>query len=264
MPEIDSETIEAVTPRKFLKRVNDLWKSQRRELVKILGNPPDFSKVRQADWSRWQKEQEAVLLILMSGFAYSYMQQSVRDVVDQNPEIDWTEVDKATADKYYMKTVLQRSRWASGKITDTTKRRFSERSRRTAEQVDANLKASRIAEELLSGSRSEMVVRTEMSGAYTCATFAIANALRKKGLTVWLIWQLRPCEHCEVCPMLDGTTEEFWKKVSSGPPIHPSCCCRLRIFVGSKSKLQTSGLLKREPLIGDVRRAMAKHGFKTK
>ena len=241
------DQLRKVAPEQFLSRYRKLWRNQKRELLKIVGNPPDLSKITDAHWKRWQKEQTAALLLLMGGYALYQIRTTLDEFSRTHPEVAEriTEQRQQAIEQRFLRDIRQRSAFAARAIARTSRRRIRDESD---------------PDSVFSDSRAQMITTTEMTAARSAAVHSVFSGMKSVGLSVHLVWRLRPCQHCEVCPLLDGTTHDFWSQFfPTGPPIHPRCCCQTEIVIGDKPILLRTGFLKPNPPTYDVRRAIRRN-----
>lgn len=270
-----------VAPEAFLKKFQTLWTSQKKELKVLLGTPPDIKRVKPTQWIKWQKDQEAVLLILMVGYASTVLNSQLDDLDeiddlyeheggvpqrnrqpgDDNAPSRPDGIDRRRVEREFLRDVRSRARFATQRMRQTTESRL-----RRQLDVDTGSETEDVGgfnpDALFSRSRAEMVVRTEMTAARSASTRAIHASLTAQGIECHLVWKMRPCNHCEVCPLLDGTPDSFWSRFTNGPPLHPHCCCELRILFGTRAALIRSGHMSRNPSVAGLRAAIQRHGFK--
>jgi len=235
-----------VAPEEFLRKLRKLWSSQLRELRKIVGSPIDVSKVKASHWAKWKNEQDAALLILMVGSSMLNLRTQVSDWRKKLPD----EVNNAEIEKEFLRNIRRRSKFASERITETTRNRLE-----TVETLND-------LDTLFSESRSQTVTTTESTAAQSAGVHAVYNSFRRRRIPCQLVWSMRPCNHCEVCPMLDRTSYDFWSQFTNGPPIHPNCCCQLIILLGTRAQLLRSGQMNPNPSVTQVRAAMRRNGFR--
>jgi hypothetical protein len=243
-------TIRKVLPQQFQDRFDRLWSKQRRELIRIVGSPPDVSKITKAQWKKWQEERAAALLALMLG--YTIIQ--IRQALEQLQTMDIPRIDRQTTlnaiERRIIASTRDRARFASEVIGTTTRTR---------------LESGSFAEDVLNESRSRMIVATEMTAARSAVTVGMFTELRRIGVECDLVWRLRPCMHCEVCPLLADTSYDYWSRFfPKGPPVHPHCCCQLELLFGSRASLLKAKRIKSGPPVRSVRMAVQRSGFKAK
>ena len=287
MPLVTLEDFAKVAPDEFLRKFQTLWTAQKIELKKLLGKPPDIRRVTSEHWTKWKKDQEAVLLILMVGYISMIMDEQMDQMEERmpydlrpqrrtqrninrgpapdsgtgstDPEPDI--IDREDIEREAIRGIRRRARFASQRIRATTQDRLSKQLRRET-GTDTEDFGGFDPETIFSRSRSEMIVRTELTAAKTETTRSIHTSLTAKGVKCQLVWKMRPCDHCEVCPLLDGTPESFWSRFTSGPPLHPHCCCELQILFGSVSELIRTGQMNRNPSVAGLRAAIQRYGFR--
>jgi len=241
-------TIRKVLPEQFLKRFDRLWKKQRAQLLRIVGTPADISKITKEQWKKWEDERAAALLALMLGYTLAQSRQAIEELrFMEVPRIDRTE---AAIERRIISATRERARFASRTIGTTTRSRLED---------------GWNPEEVLSEARSRMIVTTEMTAARSASLMGMFTELRRIGVECDLVWRLRPCMHCEVCPLLADTSYDFWSQfIPKGPPVHPHCCCELELIFGSKQQLLRSRRIKAGPQARFVHQAIQKSGFRVR
>jgi len=111
--------------------------------------------------------------------------------------------------------------------------------------------------------RVNRITVNETVAATTAGTRAVQAAARDAQVESFLVWRLGTCQHCKVCPLLDRTDEAFWGDVTTGPPIHPNCCCYTTVEFGERADLVRSGVLRaRYPSEGELIAAIRSSGWK--
>ena len=254
MPVIHLEDYKRVEPEEFLIKFQQLWAAQKEELKIIVGDPPDTRRVKSEHWKQWKKNQESALLLLMVGYSMALLNrqmEEIQDEVDDDEDIDFDDIDEE-----FVRETRTRARFASQRINNTTRSLLQDQVKEYSEEdgeFDLGL--------LFPDHRAEMIVRNEMTAARRIATQSIHTSLTDQGVKSYLIWTMNPCDHCQVCPLLDGTPEEFWSQFTDGPPLHPNCCCDLTIVFGRKSDLIRSGQMRRNPSVDRLEAAIEKYGF---
>ena len=256
--------VRKVLPQQFQTRFDKLWKKQRRELLKIVGDPPEPKRVTATQWKKWEKEQAAALLMLMLGYMLSQTNAAIEEIETINqPEMipgdnPRTQSPTSTAmrnlpsaiRRRVLRIMRDRARFASQSITRTTRSRLA---------------GGMHPDEILSDSRSRTIATTEMTAARSASVIGMYLELRRIGIECELVWRLRPCQHCEVCPLLDGTPYDYWSQFfTNGPPVHPNCCCQLELLFGNRRQLLRKRRMKTGPPVRNVWKAIQRAGFKTR
>lgn len=242
--------VRKVLPAQFQHRFDRLWRRQRNELLRIVGKPPDHTKVTSQQWKLWEKEQASALLMLMLG--YTLMQLNA--ALDEIDALEMTAVRgedlKQPVYRSALAQIRHRAKFASRTISKTTR---------------ARLRDGSPPDEVMSDSRSRMITATEMTAARSAGVRALFAQLRKRKIDCELVWKLRPCQHCEICPLLDKTPHDFWQQfVPAGPPVHPHCCCQLELVFGGRERLLRQRRITSGPNPSHVHSAIQKSGFKVR
>ena len=247
-----------IAPEEFLRKLRKLWTSQVRELKKIVGKPPKIDRVKPEHWTKWRKDQEAALLLLMVGATMINLRSQVTNWRRQLPD----QIEPQEIERTFVQSVRARARFASRRITQTSRQRLADLFRRARTQSTEVTEEPVDIDSIFSPARSEMVTTTEMTAARSASTRAVHDSMARRDIQCQLVWSLRPCNHCDVCPMLDRTPESFWRQFTNGPPVHPHCCCQLIILIGTRSELIRTGQMNRNPSIAAVRAAFNRSAFR--
>ena len=259
MPVASLNEFSRVVPEEFLRKVEKLWSTQLKDLRKILGNPPDISRVKPEHWQEWKKQQEAALILLMGGSAMNQLRSQLNDWQRIQPD----DTDTTDIERRFLRNIRSRARFASQRITRTTRQRVTALLRDYGSETTTPAgRGSFDISNVLDRARAEMVTVTEITAASTASIRAIYESFLIRGVQCQLVWRLRPCNHCEVCPLLDGLPDSFWQRFTNGPPIHPHCCCQLVILLGSRAELIRTGQMNRNPSVAGVRAAIQRSGFR--
>jgi len=241
-------SVRKVLPKQFQDRFDRLWKRQRQQLLKIVGSPPDPSKISKSQWKKWQDEQAAALLALMLGYTISQTRLAIEEI--EAMQITNTDRLRSGIDRRIMRGMRDRAQFAARSITQTTQSRLENGS---------------LPEDVLNDSRSRAITTTEMTAARSQSVIGMYLELRRMSVACELVWRLRPCQHCEVCPLLDGTTHDFWSQfITNGPPMHPNCCCQLELIFGERDRLLRRRRIKSGPPARNVRQAIQRAGFRVR
>lgn len=250
MPTAEQQLAEVrkVLPAQFQNRFDKLWKRQRRELLRIVGSPPDPSKVSKSQWKKWADEQAAAFLMLMLGYTLSQTRMAIEELDALEMTQSSSERLRRAIERNIVANTRQRARFAADSISNTSQNR---------------LRGGMHPDEVMSDSRSRMITTTEMTAARSAAVAGMYNGLQRFGIECELVWRVRPCQHCEVCPLLEGTTYDYWSRfVPSGPPVHPHCCCVLELLFGERASLLRRRRIRTGPPAAMVNRAIARSGFR--
>lgn len=280
-------SVRKVLPQQFQKRFDKLWKKQKRELLALVGSPPEPKKVTAAQWKKWHKEQAAALLMLMLGYMLAQNNEAMQeieaidmannapdqtsnnaprspDATGRNPSGTAGNQPSRTSNatpavtrrlttamqRNILNGMRRRANFAAESITRTTRNRLDNGTH---------------PDEVLSDSRSRTITTTEMTAARSASVIGMYTELRRIGIECELVWRLRPCQHCEVCPLLDDTTHDYWSQFfPSGTPVHPNCCCVIELIFGSREQLLRRRRIKVGPPARNVWKAIQRAGFRVR
>jgi len=215
MPDIPNrDELEAEIARRFSK----LSAKQRKELMRLLGDPPNFSNIPPSFWEQMKNELTGIFIPVLSMI---YLDSAERLVAELPIGVDWGIMNEAA------------SRWARqysfelvGGITDKSRRATQEAIAGFFEQgmTRADLEATliRIYD---SPTRAELIGVTEVTRAASEGDQEIARQLAKDGFSLIPVWMTSEDERvCEICAPLNEKVIEN----NSYPPAHPRCRCRHR------------------------------------
>lgn len=255
------EEVEPVTEQQFAQRLRKLNRTHREMIVDAMGNPPDRRNIPKELWKRIRDEEEALLLLLLLGFAMPFARNLREQAVEQ---LDTDEaIPEPTRDLY--RILRRRARWVATSIRNTSRDALRDAIDRistaepAADSVAEPISESRLLEtarEVMPRWREEMIVRTELSAARRAAAQAIAETLNRTGIETHLVWRLGPsCEHCKVCPIFEGLPESVYSQYVQ-IPVHPNCCCWAEVVSGQFDDLQSRGIIRPIPTAASIRAAL--------
>ncbi len=107
--------------------------------------------------------------------------------------------------------------------------------------ADDDLEPDDVVDNVYTENRVKRITVNETVAATTAGSRAVHRAAEDAGIQTFLIWRLGTCNHCQVCPLLDRTDQSFWGDVTTGPPIHPHCCCYTTVEFGTRTSLFAGG-----------------------
>lgn len=204
------DELEAELARRFSK----LSTAHRKELLTLLGNPPNYGNVPGSFWEKVLSQLNGAFIPFLSEV---YLDAAER-LVDGLPiGVDWGLVN------------VQAMSWArtyGGElirdISSTTQRAVREAVGDFFEQemTRGDLEARLVR--LFGPKRAEMIAITEITRAASMGEQEIARELSAMGINMIPIWQTRNDELvCEICGPKHG------KPITDGeyPPAHPRCRC---------------------------------------
>ena len=214
---------------RIAERLGRLSEQQRREIMRLLGDPPDIGKVTPAYWTQHAQELQGVLGSLEDVFL-----QSAANYLADNPAlgVDWTLVNRNATD-------WARGYWNAGGMPDpmypgALVARFTENHKRELGDLIARFyeegwNIGKLRERLVNVFGpvwSEMVATTEVTRAAVQGERTIIAELEKLGVTMREVWQTRNDEMvCPICgPRHGKPSGDGWTQYD-GPPAHPRCRC---------------------------------------
>ena len=216
--------------RQYGRTMAGILRRQMGELLELMGDPPDLSRVPPDFWARHGKEAEAKLRPFGEKV---YLEAAERMLTDIPVGVDWALVNEGAmrwANDYTFKLVTDIGETSRRGLQQAVSGYFGEA------QTQAEL-AAQISEfkdrtgRLFGPVRAEMIARTEVTRAAVegqRATVREADKLLSKyGVAPMIeVWQTRNDELvCPICGPRHGKEEgDGWTK-DDGPPAHPRCRC---------------------------------------
>lgn len=223
---------ERVSVLEFERRLTRLSRKHQQLVREYLGTPADPRNVPESVWQEIERQHRAALMILLFGaaiptleVAFSRLQRTRGETLDQDDVRDQLE-----------RLSRRRADWVSESVTNTTRDRL-DRGFENGRDLDD------VMREIFEEDRWTAVARNESVAAQSAGGSSVAEAARNVGIPVTEIWYLGKCEHCDTCPMLHGTSREFWGLWTQGPPLHPHCCCHIQVFFDEPDELIRRRLL---------------------
>lgn len=228
--------------------IGSLRASQRLALMDMLGDPPSLDNVPAEFWEQAKEDEKDGLAVIL----VALFRDRARDVAEEHGlEIDETLVSMS-ADRF----ARERAAW-------TIERSQASIQNRLAAKIGAgkDLNEDEVSQSV-EGNVGTIAVTETTQGLSTGVLFAAGAAL-EMNRRLLMIWRLSPCKHCALCPMLNMTIQDFWRRViPAGPPVHPHCKCWLDAFMGTKQQAIAQGLvIAFEPPFGLVADAARKIGL---
>jgi hypothetical protein len=204
-----------------------LWTERhKQQLVDLLGDPPDWSKVTDEFWNRVEEEMKTELaIILLLIFSASARQHGSA----QASGSDWS---------------VARSTGIASSFIANSKSRL-DAIKQGAIEVKSNSQGSsslldpkRIADDVFSTSRFRTIVATETTAAQSAGSEAAA---RNRGdISLQDTWFTeRDGRVCSICGPLHASVRGVWDQAfPSGPPAHPNCRCWIK-YAGVPAAMET-------------------------
>ena len=237
---------ERVTVAEFERRIQKLSRRHRGMIRQAMGTPPDPGNVPDTLWKQIEREHKAALMILLFGAALPTFFVALGKLARSGQNVDLPDDLRQTLEEI----AAQRANWVAESITNTSRNRLDSWREGDMEQT---------LRDVFGEDRWRSIARNESVAAQSIGGAALAASVRQQGGIVTEIWFLGKCEHCTLCPMLHGTSRDFWGIWTDGPPLHPNCCCNLRVFFEPINVLRDRNLLvRRNPNYAIVNQKMQK------
>jgi len=207
------------------KRFSRLSVAHRKELLTLLGDPPDYGRVPLSFWSKITTELRGALMPFLTNL---FLDAAERLIGTLPIGVDWGLIN------------TRASNWAARyggelikNITETTRRAVQEAIAAFFDtgMTRADLEA-RLAR-IFSPVRAEMIAITEVTRAAAEGEIEVGQELAKAGILMTAIWNTRNDELvCPICGPLNqqpatGYTEgrrPYWND-NLTVPAHPRCRC---------------------------------------
>lgn len=204
-----------------------LWTDRHKEqLVNLLGDPPDWSKVTDEFWNRVEEEMKTELaIVLLLIFSASARMHGDAQAVGS----DWS---------------VSRSSGLASSFIANSKSRFDSIKQGALEikrdtQGSASLLDPRnVANDVFNQSRMESLVITETTAAQSAGS---EEAARNRGLiSLQDTWYTeKDGRVCTICAPLHASNRDQWDKdFPGGPPAHPRCRCWIK-YAGVPAAMET-------------------------
>lgn len=246
----------------FARRMGKLSARHRRELLELLGNPPDTSRVTQEFWDRVDREEREELLPLLlliflasgethardaAGADWSSMSGQVLDTLNTSGRA-WAEQQAdqiAVGVTENSRNMLQEAdaRWAArarsaaesvrDEMVNSTESVFThqEIERAVEEALRSSITeedAVDVANRIFGPNRVENISITETTGAISAGGDAgIEETVGTSPNDLWITE--RDSKVCPICSKLHMKPRHEWEDYFwSGPPAHSRCRCYIR------------------------------------
>ena len=206
-----------------LARVNG---RHRREIIELLGDPPDPNRVDAEFWQRASDELQGVIRPIIEKVALESAEQLSENVVIG---VDWGLVNQSAADwagQYTFDVVSGINRTSRTALQRALQRYFAQG------QTIGELQDS-IAR-IFGAQRAEMIAVTEVTRAAARGEVTIAEDVARQGVQMVRVWQTNRDELvCPICGPLQGQQAQNGIFVHpdgstySEPPAHVRCRCWL-------------------------------------
>lgn len=231
---------------RFARRLGTTGARHRRELIELLGNPPDERNVPQSFWDKVEQETaEDLLFFLLLIFAASSTQHGLDSAASKQAAQDFAATRAPEVARSFTQTSQERlsnatTRWqeqaeaARKRAADAAKAAGeSEAAQRRAGQsaADDAISKSDIADEatkIFGPSRVEGVAVSETTGAASAG--GELGTIQTVGITDDDTWfTAHDARVCKICAPLHGKKRSYWSRFfPNGPPAHVNCRCWIR------------------------------------
>lgn len=203
-----------------------LAERHRRELVRLMGNPPDATKVPPEFWEQVRRDQEetlaAILLLIVAASA------SLHGASDEDAR-------QSAATYAARRAALVAAEYAARSRELAFKLAEDARKAAAAGTPIAKSELGQRFDSIFGESRGNRIAVTETTAAATAGGEAGASLTVGLSLAdIW--WTEEDARVCEICRPLHRKPRQEWMAVyPSGPPAHPMCRC----FVEYRGRLRT-------------------------
>ena len=207
---------------RLLKLLKARLNGQLQEVLDLLGDPPDVTRIPPEWWDTQTGQMIADLRPQMEAMARDAM---LGYAVEVGVGIEWgviAEEAAAWAEQYAGELIRG--------ITDTTRKVVGRKVAefiRTPGRTIGDLKADLAPH--FGETRAQMIAVTETTRAYAAGTTFYQNALAEAGVKMVRVWHTSRDEKvCVQCGPLDGKPEAEWPaeiRSPDYPPRHPQCRC---------------------------------------
>jgi len=201
--------------RNFARRLGGLSGKHRRELLELLGNPPDFGNVPESFWVKVERENEqemlAMLLLIFIASATSHGSTG-------------EEANRAGITWATTRAAQMASAWVTG-ARDIFSRVWNRYISATA--AGERFPVSAEVSTAFAPTRIERDVITSTTDATSQgAEFSVKSRGLDDSRDRWITEA--DARVCPICKPLHGTTRETWElKFPTGPPAHERCRCEI-------------------------------------
>lgn len=213
------------TEKEFYDKMAGLTGPQKKRLLALVGDPPDWTKVDDAFWKKIEEEiQQQLIIILLQITSTSMKEHGVSGIAD------------VVARSYAIKHAGEQ---ASSFVASS--RKMVEKAAQGQRQVSINpldlpdasapkvfskgmTPAETIAEQIFGKQRIETFIVTETTAAQSAGSEAAAAVLGRSDSDLWNTEN--DGQECPICGELHKAPRYEWmRQFPLGPPAHPNCRC---------------------------------------
>lgn len=194
--------------------------SQYTDILDLLGDPPDLSKVTAGFW---EQETENIIEVLEPFFETAFIARAEQSILELDVELDIDAITNRAANAA-RRHVFQ----LAGDIGESSQRLLREAVSSYFEQSMTIGELSDMLVRTFGPVRAEIISVTEVTRAASAGVHEVANQLRELGSQVEEIWHTVSDELvCNICEPLNGKPFER----SQEQPAHPRCRCQRSIQI---------------------------------
>jgi hypothetical protein len=211
--------------RRIERAMSGLSSKERRELVALLGDPPDLANVPQSFWQDVYEDRIASLMgVLLLGFVVGARQHGAEDrsataqAAQAYAERRAREVAQAFVERSQEALRAKGADWAT-------------RTSDPAKETPTKAEAREAAAEVFAPSRDENIGITETTSAGQAGSeWAVTQRGEASDEDRWRTE--RDARVCPICSPLESRPRSEWQaKFPTGPPAHPRCRCFIEYAV---------------------------------
>lgn len=235
----------------FANEFGELSSANRKELIRLMGDPPDVRNVPLEFWER-VKQQEgmsiakwSLLSFLLAGLGAGIATYLISLLTDGllaknvNRKLNelWEKAQEGPLDDPFDQRAMEHALRQAGESVEqrfqTSEQRLGRAQSRYESKMEKGLevKPDEVAEDVgnvFGPVRDAQTVVTEGAKAGGAGSDAAKSERQKHGEVPGVdfvrVWVMDPsCVHCTFCPTMDGTTEDYWGRYVSIWPPHPNC-----------------------------------------
>lgn len=212
---LDTEAAEA------LSKISD---RHRKEAVRLMGNPPDVSRIPESTWQQWQDELDAEIaaIVLLVFFQSAQYHGGSEDLSMQRAQ-SWAPGFGQSTARQVTQTTFERLSTAS----ETWRNRLQAGTDVTDAEIEDTINR------IFGPARMSRVAIDSVTVAQTAGGEQIIAELFGRSDDDW--WQNNPglseSGPCKKCERMHGQPRYIWESMypeGPGPSVHPGCVCEIR------------------------------------
>lgn len=205
--------------RRLGRRIGKEFQRELKELLDLLGDPPDWNKVPQSFWEGSGKGLTGAIAPIMEEIYILQAETMLSELGGVG--VDWGLVNQAAAD------------WARAHARDLVNslntNSYEYARQAVADFYEQQLTMGDLYDKLgraYGPLRAETIAITEVTRAATEGERGVADELGKMGIRMAEVWQTENDDLvCPICgPRHEKKENDGWTR-NDGPPAHPKCRC---------------------------------------